>query len=176
MNHSADEPIPAGPLDQDELLGQFEAILYRLAKVMAPSHDTGDNRLSPPQYLVLRLLERSGPMRVSDVASSMGVKNPAASMMLNHMFEHDLVAREPDPDARRATLVSLSHHGAEALHEAEDVRRAFMRSVVPQLEPAEWATVLRGLNLLADAAAEQIDGDGSIPVDAGAEPEATPDD
>jgi DNA-binding MarR family transcriptional regulator len=165
MNHSTDEPIPASSLDQDELLGQFEAVLYRLARVMAPSHDSSSDALSPPQYLVLRLLQRSGPMRVSDVASQMGVKNPAASMMLNGMFEHDLVAREPDPDDRRATLVSVSERGAEALHDAEAVRHDFMRQVTAELTADEWATVLRGLNILADAAAEQLGVTAAHPPD-----------
>jgi DNA-binding MarR family transcriptional regulator len=166
MNHSADEALPPHRLDQDELLGQFEAVLYRIARIMAPSHEQAQQgRLSPPQYLVMRLLEREGPMRVSDVAAQMGVKAPAASMMLNGMHEHDLIDREPDPDDRRATLVSVSAQGAEALREAEETRRVFMRQIASELDPEEWATVIRGLNTIADAAGAQIGINGTHSAD-----------
>jgi DNA-binding MarR family transcriptional regulator len=156
MNHSSDKSNPAAGVNQDQLLDQFEAVLYRIARIMAPSHDQAPGSLSPPQYLVLRLLEKMGPMRVSDVANQMGVKNPAASMMLNAMHEHGLVDREQDPDDRRATLVSVSKGGSTALHEAEHTRREFMREVTGELEPEEWATVIRGLNTIADAAHTQL--------------------
>jgi DNA-binding MarR family transcriptional regulator len=156
VNHSADKPIAAGSIDQDQLLDQFEAVLYRIARIMAPSHDQAPGSLSPPQYLVLRLLEKAGPMRVSEVAGQMGVKSPAASMMLNAMYENGLVDREQDPDDRRATLVSVSERGETALHEAEKTRREFMRQVTGELDSEEWGTVIRGLNTIADAAHTQL--------------------
>ena len=156
MNHSADKPIPANGAESEELLGQFEAVLYRLARVMNAQPDQGSGALTPPQYLILRLLHMTGPMRISDVAAHMGVKNPAASMMLHAMFEHDLVTREEDPDDRRATLVSVSKAGEKALHAAEENRRAFFRRVTQKLDPGEWATVIKGLNELADAASAEL--------------------
>ena len=165
MNHSANKPIPVPGEESDELLAEFEGVLYRLARVMNAQPDQGSGALTPPQYLVLRLLHMTGPMRISDVAAHMGVKNPAASMMLHAMFEHDLVTREEDPDDRRATLVSVSKAGEKALHAAEESRRAFFRRVTQKLDPGEWAVVIKGLNELADAASAELGVNGTAGAD-----------
>ncbi len=161
MNHSAGKPIPASDASRDDILDEFEAVLYRFARLMGSQVDKFDDRLTPPQFMVLKALEHTGPMRVSDIAAHMGVKNPAASMMLNAMFEHDLVDRESDPDDRRATLISVSAAGKKELRAAEKNRRALMRGMTMRLSDEEINSIISGLHKLADAATAELGGNGS---------------
>jgi DNA-binding MarR family transcriptional regulator len=145
------------------MLDEFEAVIHRFARLMGSQADKLDDRLSPPQFMALRHLEHAGPMRVSELAAQLGVKSPAASMMLNHLFEDHLVDRDEDPDDRRATLVSVSEEGRRELRAAEKKRRVFMRSMTGRLSDEEIDAIVTGLNKLADAATEQL---GSTPTPA----------
>ena len=131
--------------------------MFRFARLLGNRSSGDPDALSPPQYILLRTLDKAGAMRVSDVATHLGVTNPAASMLLNAMTADGLVDRDSDPDDRRVTLVSVSDAGAEKLARAEDVRRRFMRRVTSALEPHELESMIKGLNELADAIAAERD-------------------
>ena len=159
MNDSVSESNVAPAPDVDALLDEFDALLFRFARAVgshAEGHE-GAPPLSPPQYMVLRALQRSGSMRVSDVASHLGVTNPAASMLLQAMSEQGLVDREPDPTDGRATLLSLSPQGHTRVTEAEETRRRFMKRVTSRLSADDLRAMIRGLGELADAIAAESD-------------------
>ena len=159
MNHSASESNGSGASDFDALLDEFDELLFRFARAIGSQaeSDGEEQSLSPPQYMVLRALQRTGPMRVSDVAAHLGVTNPAASMLLQVMTEQGLVEREPDPTDGRATLLSLSPAGSTRVAEAEETRRRFMKRVTSRLSADDLRTMIRGLNELADAIAAETD-------------------
>lgn len=154
VNNSVIEHDRGQTADMDLLLDEFDALMFRFARVIG-SHAIGDEALTPPQYMVLRALDRAGAMRVSDVASYLGVTNPAASMLLHEMTEEELVCRESDPKDRRATLLSVSEKGAVAIALAEEVRRGFVKRITSRLSTEELRTMIHGLNELADAIAEE---------------------
>lgn len=151
-------------MSRDQILDEFENVLYRFARLMGAQADKFDDRLSPPQFMVLKVLENKGPMRVSDVAAHLGVKNPAASMMLHAMFEHELVDRTPDPDDRRATLISVSKLGARELRLAEKSRQGLMRNITARMSDEEITSLISGLNTLADSAMAELGVNGSTGV------------
>lgn len=161
MNHSTDKAKSAPDESRDQLLDEFEGVLYRFARLMGSQADKFDDRLTPPQFMVLKALEHSGPMRVSDIAAHMGVKNPAASMMLNAMFEHDLVDRTPDPEDRRATLISVSKIGTKELRVAEKGRRSLMRGITSRMSDEEITALIDGMKTLAVSAAAELGLNGS---------------
>lgn len=135
----------------EELFGEFESLLYRLAKVIGP-RATGKGQVLPvPQYMLLRTLRREGDSRVSDIAGHLGVKNPAASMLVQVCVASGLVKRSSDPNDRRATLISLSKKGADRLSLAEEQRIEFMRGLSERLPDEDLNTMIRGLNVVVDA-------------------------
>lgn len=60
----------------------------------------------------LATLDRTGPRRITDLAASEGVTQPAMTVLVRVMEESGLVERRGDPSDRRVTLVCLTEAGA----------------------------------------------------------------
>lgn len=64
-----------------------------------------------PQLKTIMLLFLNGPMRMSILASDLGVTLATATGLVDRMVEKDIVVRQDDPDDRRVVLCSLSPIG-----------------------------------------------------------------
>jgi DNA-binding MarR family transcriptional regulator len=67
--------------------------------------------LTAGQLRVLLLLYTNGPLRMSDISSSLGVSMATATGVLNRMVERGIVVRESDPNDRRIVLCRVSPEG-----------------------------------------------------------------
>ncbi len=64
----------------------------------------------------------SGPMRVSDVASTVGNDLSTVSRQASSLQEHGLIVKLSDPDDGRAQLLALSEEGAHLVEAARMAR------------------------------------------------------
>ena len=62
-----------------------------------------------------------GPVGLKELAESMTIDAPAATVTINDLEERKLVRREPHPTDRRAKLVSLTPAGRRLLEKARAV-------------------------------------------------------
>jgi DNA-binding MarR family transcriptional regulator len=69
-------------------------------------------------FNALAAIWKDGPMRVSDVAIGLGIDLSVASRQVAALISAGYVEREPDPDDRRASLVSLTDAGRKVLGES----------------------------------------------------------
>jgi DNA-binding MarR family transcriptional regulator len=60
----------------------------------------------------LATLDRTGPRRITDLAASEGVTQPAMTVLVRVMEESGLVERRGDPSDKRVTLACLTGAGA----------------------------------------------------------------
>ena len=60
----------------------------------------------------LATLDRTGPRRITDLATIEGVTQPAMTVLVRVMEESGLVERRGDPSDKRVTLVHLTEAGA----------------------------------------------------------------
>ncbi|MFT3873679.1 MAG: MarR family transcriptional regulator [Nocardioides sp.] len=97
----------------DELAGGLRTAVNRLAHALR-SPATSDG-ITPTRLAALVTLLKHGPLRPGDLATRLNITAASASRLIDVLLEGDWIRREPDPDDRRASLVSLSPHGAEAL-------------------------------------------------------------
>ena len=67
--------------------------------------------LTMPQLKVVLLLFQEGPLRMSVLASELGVSLATATGIIDRLVERDIVFREDDPDDRRVVLCHLSDKG-----------------------------------------------------------------
>ena len=81
-------------------------------------------------WRVLSDLERTGPARVSELAQQQRVAQPTMTALVHRLEGEGWVARGPDPDDGRASLVSLTDAGGSALR---DFRHAAAARIVPML-------------------------------------------
>jgi len=100
---------------------------------------------------VLRTLDHADrPLRLSELATQLGIVPRSATSVVDDLEAADLVARHPDPADRRATLVALTQAGIDLLTTVRRTRRDAMVTLLDRLTPAEQSTLLSLLNRLAD--------------------------
>lgn len=150
MNNS-DVESHFADMDADSLLDEIGARAILMARVMAGRYGLGSpTDLALPHYLLLRTLRDIGPMRVSDIADSCGMKNPAVSMALQALEARGLVAREHDAGDRRVVHVTLTDAGLERLDQAEQERREAMRRYTAMLPREDLLVLARVMNTLIE--------------------------
>lgn len=118
--------------ERDALLESLEtevAVLLRRARRMIALRATMVHPdLQPTSYVVLNVLNERGPLRASHVAEIFSLDKGAVSRQVQHLEDLGLVSREPDPDDRRAQVISLTDHARERMDEVLEVRRARLRT------------------------------------------------
>ena len=71
--------------------------------------------VTPTRLTALAILDRNGPMRPGDLAARLSITAASMSRLTEALEQGRWVERAPDPDDRRACLLSLSDHGRSML-------------------------------------------------------------
>ncbi|MFC9690535.1 MarR family winged helix-turn-helix transcriptional regulator [Kribbella sp. NPDC056951] len=107
--------------------------------------------LTHGRFRVLRTLDQADrPLRLSELATQLGIVPRSATSVVDDLEAGGLLARQPDPHDRRATLVALTPAGADLLATVRRNRRDAMVTLLDRLTPDEQSTLLSLLNRLAD--------------------------
>ena len=83
-------------------------LLRRVRRVIGVRARAVHPDLQPASYLVLTHLEERGPLCSSAVVEQLGIDKGSVSRQVQHLVDLGLVERAPDPDDRRASLLSLT--------------------------------------------------------------------
>ena len=104
--------------------------------------------INPSQFRALRVLNRHGAMRLSDLSGHLHIAPRSATEVADALESRGLVERRPDPSDRRATLVELTAHGTGVLQAIRAARGTEAERVFDRLTPADrdhLARILRQL-------------------------------
>jgi len=112
----------------DELFQALAVLIQRIRRSHGHDTDTG------ARTFLLAHVDRLGPVRMSDLATTACLDQSTVSRHLRGLDEHGLVTRSPDPDDRRATLLDLSDAGREALERAVRARTDLIAAAT-----ADWS-------------------------------------
>ena len=110
---------PADSLE--ELTGELVMLAGRLVRQVR--HATPD----APALRLLVLLHDHGPTTIGQIAALDGVSQPSVTQAVHRLTDRGWLARSTHPDDARATLVSLTDDGLEALREIRTHNAALMR-------------------------------------------------
>jgi DNA-binding MarR family transcriptional regulator len=127
----------------------FNTIFIRLPAV---------RRLNFSALSVLHMLERRGPLRLTDLLATEQLKQPALTSLIAKLAEDGLVSRRPDPSDGRAVLLSLAPDGVELMRSRRTERVANLTRLVDQLSDEErevLAGTARVFNRLVEIASEE---------------------
>lgn len=117
--------------------------------------------ISPTAASVLSLLGRSGPERLTELARSVGVSQPAMTQLVGRMERDGLVTRTTTAEDRRAVLIALSDHGIAVLEERRAQRAGVLEELLARLTPADQAAIgaaLPALDRLVDSVTDSERG------------------
>jgi DNA-binding MarR family transcriptional regulator len=132
----------SGDLSITELtavIGAFTRMNIRLPSIQRHSFTT---------LSVLHSLAHDGPKRLTELAASEQVTQPAITQIVTKLEKEGLVERHPDPSDGRAVLVHITPKGAEIPHGRESERITILTDLATLLTPAERAAISAALPAL----------------------------
>lgn len=135
-----ERPIGRGTLDE---LIEGMARLIRVGRQV--SHRvalTIDPEMPVNGMTMLALVQRDGAVRTGRLACELGLDASVISRQVAVLERLGLLVRGPDPEDRRASLVSLSPSGVAALERASVLRITAARSAMADWTEADAARVL----------------------------------
>ncbi len=128
-------------------LEQQLSILWRRAR--SNSHKVARRvhpDMEPAAYGLLVILQRTGAMRLTDLASDVGIGKPSVSRQITMLEQLGLVQKAADPQDGRAQSISLTPLGADRLATAQSGRKDAFRHLME-----DWSTAdIRDLARLLD--------------------------
>lgn len=154
MNTSRNESNLVFTDHDDALIDEIDDALLRFGRGISSYHSRAlecPETLSMAQTMLLRSIEQQGSVKMSEVASLLMIKAPAASAVIAGLERNGLVERSVDEGDRRVTLVTLTPKGLKALHDFETHRRKHMRRFLSVLTPEEIRSMIAIQNKLIEA-------------------------
>lgn len=124
------------------LLRQGRAVSWDIARTVHPD-------LEPNAYGLLLWLRRCGSIRLTDLATQLGIGKGTLSRQIHGLETLGLVRREPDPSDRRAAQLCLTDEGQRRFDEARGARLGRLRQSLDgwaQEDVVEFARLLRRFN------------------------------
>ena len=105
----------------------------------------------------LAVIDRHGPLPLSDVASRENLSAPTVTKIVTRLESQGLIERLGDPLDRRVSLVSVSKHGAALLDGLRSSRTAYLHRRLRQLSDDDLARLLAALPVLESLATEHTE-------------------
>jgi DNA-binding MarR family transcriptional regulator len=129
--------------DDETLAEAFWSVARRLRH---GTHETvAPFGITPGQARALGVLRRHGGMRISALSERLRIAARSATEVVDALEERGLVARSPDPQDRRATVVTLGPRGeaiARAVREARSTEATAFFSKLSETDRTDLARIL----------------------------------
>lgn len=104
------------------------------------------------QLKAMFLLFLNGPMRMTDLASDLGVTLATATGLADRLVEKEMVTRESDPRDRRVVLCRLSESGHKGISRIWESARSRIWGLLQLMDVGDLQTLNRTLETMLAAA------------------------
>ena len=128
-----------------DLAGHLRLTIARTARRLRQEAGT---ELSPSLTAALATVESHGPLTPSELAARERIQRPTATRVLARLEEEGLVARTPDPQDRRSSLVSATPAAHALLADLRTRKTLFLARRLEHLSADERATLDRAAHIL----------------------------
>jgi DNA-binding MarR family transcriptional regulator len=109
--------------------------------------------LPPGSIWLLHRINEAGPVRLTELATMLGVDASTMTPQTKRLEREGLIARRPDPSDGRAVLLSVTRPGRALLERAQSVRRSMLGELLTGWSERDLASAARLLTRLADSLA-----------------------
>lgn len=134
--------------DEESLAELFWAVARRLRHQSRRTLEPWE--INPGHARALAVLLRHGALRLSTLAEHLHIAPRSTTEVVDGLEERGLVARQPDPDDRRATLVALTDEGTRVGTAIRAARDAEAERFFGDLNDADQSDLARILRTLRD--------------------------
>src|SRR3954464_11625608 len=134
------DPSPIG------IVGRVSRLARELEARLEPVYKA--HGLEPGWHDVLATLRRSGQLRVTDLTTAMMIGSRGTTKRLDRLEQAGLLARSPDPNDRRGTLIELTPKGRALIDELTPAHLENERALIASLSVSEQATLIELLRKL----------------------------
>jgi DNA-binding MarR family transcriptional regulator len=96
----------------------------------------------------LSTLSRTGPLRLTDLATAEGIAQPSMTTLVTGLERNGLVERRQDPNDRRVVLVALTDVGHDYLRRRRKTGADRFSALIDQLSEEDQAALVAALPAL----------------------------
>ncbi|MFE1449791.1 MarR family winged helix-turn-helix transcriptional regulator [Streptomyces olivaceoviridis] len=149
--------LEASAREADDVDAVTRAVLTAsrvLTAVSAPSLAEVEERVTLPQFRMLVVMSGRGAIKLVALAESLRVTPSTALRMADRVIAAGLAERQPDPDDRRETLLTLTEEGRRTVESVTARRRAGIQAIVQRLRPARRLALVEALDAFNEAGGE----------------------
>lgn len=109
----------------------------------------------------LAVIDRHGPLSLSDVASRENLSAPTVTKIVSRLEGQGLIERLADPTDRRVSMVAVSTSGAALLELVRGSRTAYLHRKLSELSDENLTRLLAALPVLEALATEHTEVDSA---------------
>ena len=135
-NAGSDAALDAVENQLSLLWRRGRSISHQLSRQVHPD-------MEPAAYGLLSVIRKQGPIRLTDLASCIGVGKPSVSRQIAFLESIGLVLKEADPLDGRAQTIRLTAEGEEKMHQVQDARNQVFRERLGEWPVSELQTLAR---------------------------------
>ena len=137
-----------------QILQQFvDLALHR--SMRERSHFARATGLSMPQFGILMQLHHHQNCGITDISERFDITAPAASQLVDKLFQNGLIERTEDPNDRRAKQIALSKKGRDLIENGSRQRYRWVDQLVKGVNPEEREKIFAALSILNEIARKQ---------------------
>ena len=129
---------------------RLRVALARLSPRRLRKHQLAD--LTPTQLAALATVERSGPMRLGDLAAVEGIAPSTLTRLVTALEDSGYVRRYADPSDARASTLAVTPRGHETLERLRTETTMVLTASLRLLTPAQRSALAEALPVLEQLA------------------------
>ena len=133
----------------DRVVERYDALMHRLIQGHAPEFT--EVGITMAQAKVLYLVMAAGELRMSELATRLGVGSSSASGLADRLVELGLLRRGDDPADRRQVVVTTTPKADAVLERFRELNQRQLRELLVRLDAGELTVVDRSLAILHQA-------------------------
>jgi len=147
-------------MSDDLVLGTIEtqmALLMRLGEATRRSTGGPAHRaLDRAAYVILRQLEKDGPLNVSVLAAALNLDGSTVTRQVTALQQDELIERHRDPKDGRGTVIAATPLGLRQVEAVRQARREVYGAVLKDYSDAERRELALVLVRFTEALAEHM--------------------
>ena len=113
-------------------------------------HFIQESGLSHSQMMSLFYLHRNQNVAIKDLASHLGISNPAVSQLIEKLVRSNLVIRIDNPHDRRGKLLELTEDGRILIAKAKIAHHQWIQALAETIEPEEIPVIKKSIEIIVE--------------------------